>query len=217
MKLDRRLNLVIEVEREHGPIHVHAAPIGREVFERYYKPIARAHTDIFAGGYTAFSGPRIAKLLLADAARAFGMLDGEDGVERGLMAEIRRLTNVIMPGPSGWTTLPFEDAKARQLLDEDELAEVENTLVFFILISAISLKSELKIKLAILSAIWKTHDTSLNCTEYASSLPTSTATENTGEKAHAAAVHPPAAHRKPHPASPVPNATIDGKPSSIPY
>lgn len=184
MKLDRKtLNLVVPIEREGGLIYVHAAPIGTPVFERYYKPIAKAYAQMFTGGYGAYAAPRVAKLLLADAAKDLGMWDGPEGVESGLLPEIRRLANLVQPGPTGWMTLPFEEAKASKTIDEDEAAEVENILVFFICVSAMVLKSDLKTMIGITSAIWKTEDTYLNSTEYARSLPTSTATDNSGAKA----------------------------------
>jgi hypothetical protein len=177
MKLDRKLNIVVPLETSAGDIYVHSTPISRQIFERYYKPIARAYAAMFSEKFTVYSSPKIAKLLLKDAAQELGMWDGADGVEKGLLPEIRRLTNVIMPGQNGWQTVPFDGAK---MLDEDDVAEVENILVFFTCISAVAPKSDLKTMLGMTSVIWKTQDTSLNCTDFASSLPTSTETENTG-------------------------------------
>lgn len=177
MKLDRKLNLVMPLSTAAGDIYVHSTPISREIFERYYKPIARAYAAMFSEKYTVYSSPKIAKLLLKDAAQELGVWDGADGVAQGLLPEIRRLTNVVVPGPNGWQTVPFDGAR---MLDEDDLAEVENILVFFICVSAMSPKSDLQTMMGITSVIWKTQDTSLNCTDFASSLPTSIETANTG-------------------------------------
>jgi hypothetical protein len=183
MKLDRKLNLVIELEREGVPAFIHATPLDAMVFKRYYKPIARAYGAMFAEGYTVYGSPRIASFLLEDAARDMRMWEGPDGVEGGLLPEIRRGANLITASPTGYTTIPLENAISAKLISDDEMAEVENILVFFILASAMSKRSDLTVMLEITSAIWKTQSTLLNSTEFANSLSTSTATENTGEKA----------------------------------
>lgn len=210
MKISRALNLTIPIDRDGVTIYVHAAPISREVFETYFKPIARAYAAMLAEEYKVYSAPRIASLLLKDAAQKLGMWDGPDGVQQGLIAEIRRLANVVLPGPTGWMTTPLQAALDAKQLDDDEAAEVENILVFFICVSAMSLKSDLKTMLGITSLIWKTQDTSLNCTEYASSLSKSTATGSSGAKADAAVPAQPDN-------SAILNATIDGKPASLPH
>lgn len=210
MRISRQLNIVVPIARDGVAIYVHAAPISRETFEAYYRPIARAYAAMFAEKFTIYSAPRIAKLLVRDSAQELGMWEGPNGVEQGLFPEIRRLSNVVMPGAKGWVTLPFDDAVSSKQLDDDEIAEVENILVFFICVSVMSLKSDLKTMLGITSAIWKTQDTSSNCTEFASSLQTSTETASSGERAAAAAPER-SAHHATH------NAVIDGKPASLPH
>lgn len=189
MKLDRRLNLVVPVEQDQGTIYVHAAPISSEVFERYFKVIARAYTSIFANNLTSVSAPRVAFLLLKDAALEMGVWEGKDGVESGLLAEIRRLANVALPRPGGgWEAMPYEDVRAQKLIDDADLAEVENLLVFFILISAMSRKKDTSGMLGIVSVLWEAQITSSNCTEFLASLPTSKPPEPTGAKAPASPI-----------------------------
>jgi len=186
MQINRALNLVVPVETPSGPLYVHSTPIGRAVFEKYYLPISRAYSQMFVLT-SALSGPRVASLLLRDAAKYLNVWDGEDGVEQGLMAEIHRLTNVVMPGPQGWTTVPFEEVKRKQILADDDLSEVENSIVFFTLASVMPFRKEREGVLNAASTVWSAQLTSLNVTEYQNSLPTLTATDNTGANAIPAA------------------------------
>src|ERR1700744_2311629 len=108
VKLDRNVNLVIPIYADSSDqviAWVHSMPIGREVFETYYRVIGRVYAaihgdDVDALGATA--GPKMAALLLRDEAKRMGIWDGPGGVEGGLVSEIRRLTNVALPGPKGW-------------------------------------------------------------------------------------------------------------------
>src|SRR4051812_3498357 len=112
MKVDRKLNLVVPIERPEGVIYVHAAPISREVYERHYLVMAKTHTAIFDQGLHFTTGPRVAALMLRDHAQRLGVWEGPDGVQVGLMAEIRRLANVIAPNGKGYGALPLDVAVA---------------------------------------------------------------------------------------------------------
>ena len=176
MKIDSKLNLVTEVETENGSIFVHSTPISREVFEKYFLTISKTFASIISEGLSFISGPRVAAMLLKKIATEQGAWDGRDGVEAGLMAEIRRLSNVIMPSSTGWQTVPFQDAISRQLLDQDDIAEVEGLICFFICASAMSRKTEIKGVLERMR-LWGSSITLLNSTAFAASLPISTETE----------------------------------------
>jgi hypothetical protein len=183
MKINKRLNLVIPIEtEEHGTFYVHSMPIAREVFARYYlvlsKTLARIYTEQLGIG----TGPRVAALLLHDVAKEMEAWDGPVGVEKGLVAEIRRLTNVITLGDSGWGPIPLDVAVRRSMFDQDDLAEVENAITFFILTSAVNKRTQVAPIMEGASQLWGGQVTSLNCTEFAASLRTSTATDNSGER-----------------------------------
>lgn len=177
-KINRKLNLVLEVEGEKGTIHIHSTPISRAVFEDNYLVISRAFTAIYANSLGPVTGPRVAALLLKDEANKLGIWDR---TQQSLMAEIYRLTNVIAPGEHGWETMPWDVAKKRGVLDEDTAAEVENCVVYFICASSIHLRAELAVATDGLKTLWGAQPTSLNATEYTRSLPTSTPEEITGE------------------------------------
>jgi hypothetical protein len=90
---------------------------------------------------------------------------------------------ILVPNELGkWETVPYGLAKQRRILDEDVLAEVENAIVYFIVGSAVHLKSELPMVYNALKQVWKAETTLLSITEYGNSLPTSIPTEPIGEK-----------------------------------
>lgn len=190
MKIDRKLNLVVPIEDDDGRVyaHVHSAPIGRETFERYFLVLSKAFTAIYTQGLGTTSGPRIAALLVKQIATEAGEWEGANGVERGLFAEVDRLTNVATAGPNGWETMPWREAVARGLFSDDDISEVRNAITFFIVASAIHRKQELKDILDSVGRLWSAQTTFLNVTEYALSLKTSTPVESTGAKAKASSI-----------------------------
>lgn len=183
MKLDKKLNLVIPVYDENDkPLYVHSMPISRETFETYFRVLSRAFTEIYTGGFGTTAGPRMAATLIRDIAKSEGVWEGVGGVDHGLMSEIKRLTNVLVQGPNGWDMLPLTDALNNELISEEDFFEVENSLCFFIVNSAMLRKSELAKFLDAGLRLWGAQTTLLDCTAYLNSLPTSTKADNTGEK-----------------------------------
>jgi hypothetical protein len=180
--LNRKLNLVLSVETENGPVYVHSSPIAREIFEDNYLVISRAFTAVYTNGLGPVTGPRVAALLLKDEAKKLGVWER---TQQSLMAEVYRLTNVVAPGDSGWDNMPFDVARKRGILNPDEAAEVENCLVYFTCASSVHLRAELTVALEGLSTLWGAQTTSSNCTEFTRSLPISTQEENSGENATA--------------------------------
>jgi hypothetical protein len=179
IKLDRKLNIVLSVDTEKGSIHIHSAPIGREVFEDNFLTISRAFTAVYTNGLGPVTGPRVAALLLKQEAQTLGVWER---TQQSLMAEIYRLTNVIAPTDHGWETMPFDVAKKRGILTDDAAAEVENCIVYFTCASSIHLRAELTVAMEGLRTLWGAQTTLLNATEYMRSLPTLTVEETTGEK-----------------------------------
>ncbi len=114
-----------------------------------------------------------------------GTWDGPDGVENGLVVEIRRLANVLLPGPNGWEARPFEGAVGRGDLSAEDAAEVENSLAFFTVASSMHRRTEIESIMKVVSGIWGAQTSYSNSTEFAASLPTPTPGANTGAKATA--------------------------------
>lgn len=182
MKINKQLNLVIPVDQEDGStIYVHATPIGTPVFERFFLPVSKAYAAIWQEGLNVVAGPRIAFLMLRKISQDMGVWDGPEGVEAGLIAEMRRLANVVLPGAAGWTTQPLQTALDRGLLEASDVEEVEGALTFFTVASCMQKKTQLEAVLGGLSRLWGAQCSSLSCTEYAASLRTSTETDSSGE------------------------------------
>jgi hypothetical protein len=175
VKIDRNLNLVKKIETDSGTFHVHSMPISRVVWEDNFYIISQAYTSIFAGGFGATTGPKMAALMLRRCAK-------QAGVEQeytALMSEIKRLTNVAFSKNGAWQTLPWEVAVSTGQIDEETVAETENAIVFFICASAVlrgaADRAKLEVTLGVMKALWDAETTSLDCTAYAASLQTSIA------------------------------------------
>lgn len=181
MKIDRKLNLVIPLERDDGSvIYAHSSPISREVFEAHFLVIAKTFNTIIAEGLSRISGPRISALTLKMIAEKMGIWEGQSGVKNGLINEMHRLTAIFAPGANGWETIPFPEAVKTGVIDEDEASEVENALVFFSCAYRMWRKQVWPEMLIPCLELWGGQITSSNATEYRTSLPTLTQVENTG-------------------------------------
>lgn len=184
MAIDRSLNLAFPVDTRRGEVWVHSTPLSRAVFERYYMVMGHAFAITVEIGGALIAGPRVAALSLRDAAKRMGIWEGEGGVELGLLPEIHRLTNVIVPVPEGgWQTMPLPDAHKAQILNDDDFAEVEGTVVFFMLGSALMPGADLATMRNGLASRLSAQITSSNSTVFKDSLPKSTATGSSGATA----------------------------------
>lgn len=184
MKIDKRLNIVVEVENEEGrSIFVHATPISNEIFEKYFMVIAQAFSAINGENMGVAAGPRIAALMLQKVAQDAGVWDTPGGVQQGLIEEIKRLAVAVVPTEKGWDSLPLDSAIKGELISPEDVSEVMNILVFFTVSSAMHRRTVLSAVLKVATLLWGAQITSQNSTEFKTSLPTSTATVNSGEKA----------------------------------
>lgn len=177
MKIDKNLRLVLPIDTDEGTIYVHAASISRAVFEQYFVVISKAFSAIYNEGLGVTGGPRIAALMIRKVAEEMG---SKDEVERGLINEMKRLANVAVPGPNGWTTLPLEEAIRKEQIGADEVSEVENALAFFSLASVMHRRAEREAILRGAMSLWGGQITSSELTEFCRSLPTSTPDESSG-------------------------------------
>jgi hypothetical protein len=179
--INRKLNLVLEMEGEKGRIHVHAVPISRAIFEENFLVISRAYMAIYNNDLGPVVGPRVAKLMLLREAGNLGA-DADAAVKTALLPEIERLATVLFQGERGWETLPYAAMRNRGMIDEETAAEIENALVYFTCASSIHLQRELAVVVGGLRQFSGAVTTSLTLTEYKNSLPTWTSVETTGEK-----------------------------------
>lgn len=182
VSINKKLNLVIPVDTDTGRIWVHSVPISREIFESNYLLLTRTLSNLYANGIGPAMAPRVSKLVFMDTAKE---MDEKTDISSSLLQEIYRLTNFLMPGTGGhgWQTIPFGEVKAKKLIDEQQISEVENAVVYFIVASALHLKNELPMAYQGLKSIWNAETTFSSVTQYGNSLTTSTPIDNTGEKA----------------------------------
>lgn len=184
MKIDRRLNLVIPVERDDGTtIYVHAVPVSEQVFDRYWLAISRTFSGIVGGGLGPVAGPRVALKMLEQTSKSLNMWDGPEGVQAGLVADMERTSMVIAPRDGGgWEQVMLHDALKRGAMDDRDASEVKNAITFFTVYSAMQRRMELTETLDGMCVLWNAQTSSLNSTEFAATLMTSTRQENSGEK-----------------------------------
>jgi hypothetical protein len=214
MKIDKALNLIVPVygdDEQTVRCYVHSTPVSRETFEKYFLIVSQTFSQIFNQGLGAAAGPAVAMLLLKKIAEVDKSWDGPEGVQAGLVEEMRRLTSVVAPGEDGaWRPIPLNIAVDRKLLTPDDQAEVENAIVFFIVVSAMLRRAARREMLETAVGYWGARTSSSTCAEFTASLGTSTGTASSGgpESAHAAG---------PQPAPPkAATVVVDGKPSSLP-
>lgn len=187
-QISPQLNVVIPVDRPQDTVYVHCAPLRQEVFERYYLPIAQTFSAINGGGLGMLSGPRVAALVLRDKAKEAGMWDGPDGAEAGLMEELRRSANVLARGDKGWAPVPLKVAEQQGWVTSEDVSEVENALVYFIVASAMHRKNVREAVVEGAMKLWDAQVTSSDCTAFAASLPMLTEAESSGAKVTASSV-----------------------------
>jgi hypothetical protein len=181
MKIDERLYLSLPVDRNDGTtVWIHAAPVGREIFERYWLTMSKTFAMIWGEGLNTISGPLIAALALRRCAEDAKEWEGPTGVALGLLPEIRRLANVVAPGKAGWDIVPLDQAKTIGMIDEEDVTEVEGVLVFFTVCWHLNLRSERR---GIMNSVAARLDASMSSqtlSAFVGSLKISTATGSTG-------------------------------------
>lgn len=170
MKIDKKLNLVVPVESDEGNAYFHSTPIQRETFQRYHFVMCAAFTRLLNAGME-LTGAKVAAMTLEEVAKEMGKWDGAIGVEKGLMNEIERLTNVVALSDEGWGPMPVSDAIKRDLIDEDDWWEAKQRIVFFTLVCAMTRMAVRDDLLGIMNDSWQTQTTSSSCTEFIDSLP----------------------------------------------
>lgn len=199
MKIDKKLNLVVpiygdpivekdpvtdkDVEIDNVEAYVHASPISDAALDKYFRVIGRTFNEIYSGGFGLMAGPRFAAKILRENAIEMKVWDGPDGVQAGLVAEIRRLANVLVPTERGWETIPLSEAIEKQYISKKDADEVENAVTFFTVASSAHKRSELEAIMGVVCDIWGARMSSSNSTEFAASLRTSTAPAITGARA----------------------------------
>lgn len=186
MRIDKALNLILPIERDDGVIlFAHSTPVSEETFIAYHRPISITYAQLSADGLVGNGGIRSADLVLKAVSERIGLwadnaAEKSIGVERGLLGEIRRLTNVFAPTKEKWEMVPLEDCVARDVLSSREAREVQAAAVFFTCASRNFPRQNLKEFLQMCSGRIGAHVSFSSCTDLQRSLPTWTGDASSG-------------------------------------
>jgi hypothetical protein len=182
---NKRLNLVMEIWRkDKSKLFVHSKSLPTEVFEQYWQFAGPTLNALYTRDFGLYA-QRYAKRMLLTVARESGKTDlkrqeqAVQLVEKGFLAEIRRLTNVFALADKGWKLIPFDDAIHDGILTEAEIDEVDNAIVFFTCAQRTWLQSQDEELMGALDAL-HARTVSLECTDFKTSLMTLIAAENSG-------------------------------------
>jgi len=178
MQITDSLNLAIPFGNGLTAYHT---SISRAIYEANY---AVLHASLAAMGkkgahYLKASGPNIANLVLKDEGKRDAAERGEEDRTPALISEIRRLTNVLVPGPAGYDLLPIDNAISMGKLDEEDWLELEAQIVFFTCLVQTAKKADRTMVAASVASVVGGSITSLAPMTYAASLQTSTTAEPT--------------------------------------
>lgn len=188
MRIDRKLNLVVPVSTDAGTIFVHSTPISRDTFEQFYLELGKVFSQCFDSSnaaHLALSAPQLAYPALKAIAKAEGKMQD---VQFGLINEIVRLSNAIIPGENGLECLPLDIAIKREMLDDEAANEVLSALVFFTSISRVAPKDLRDSFLEMAGSLRNWELTSSDSTGYTASLQTLRGNASTGKKAKTSSV-----------------------------
>lgn len=168
-------------------------PISKATFDANYRILAATKAALGSKGphYLMSAGPRIAALTLADEgmrdAESRGRFDDEgkpkDDDTRAFLAEIKRLTTLLCPGPNGWEMLPVDLAVSSGKVDDEDWQEVLAAIVFFTCQSSMARRADRKRIAQATASMLNALTTSLPLSEYLGSLPKSTPEETSAVKA----------------------------------
>lgn len=232
MRIDKSMNLIVPIygdevaktDSEGKPVmkdgrpvkeapviaYVHSTPLPEEQVEQHFLLLGQTSNAIFRQGLGDTAGPRFAMMMLkrlAENTRQWTNEDGTPGPGQMLIEEIRRLTMIAAPRQGGgWEPVPLQVAVDRKVISAEDRREVENVIVFFIVVSAALPKKDRDEMIDGLCGLFGVRTSSLNSTAFTTSLTTSTATGSSGATSPARASADSGSA----------NAVVDGKPASVP-
>jgi hypothetical protein len=178
-------------ESDGAEYHVFASAIPSRVARKYWQIINNAMGELHSSALEAKTAPKFAAEAVRSAARALGPM-AEAEVEKNFIGEIRRLAMVVLPKDNGWDEMMLDEAISKELLEDDEIDEILNLLVFFTAALSFYALSERAVVVSGAVALWNGRTTSSSFTEWRGSLPTSTPAASSGETTTGASPTPPA-------------------------
>lgn len=175
---DLRLVVPVRHDADGNPtLYAYHTPISREIYEASFRLLRDTKVALLGtSARAAFAARGDASLYLRDAGEALARERGEDGDAgaTALLSDLKRLTVILSPTPSGWDLLPVDTAISSKAVDADDWADAENSIVFFTAWMAGTPKRE-KAQAAMLGAsLAGGLTTSSEPTAWRASLPTST-------------------------------------------
>jgi hypothetical protein len=189
--INRQLNLVIPIIREdETTVYIHSTPIRAETFEFYHMVLAKTWSGFIQNGLDPRSAPSVAALVLKETSKATPRIggvswwDGNDGVggDAGLLAEVIRLSNAIVPSKdNGWSSIPLQMAIDQNLITSEEKSEVMNLVSFFTVASSMPPRVDREKIVRGMAAMYELLTTYSNSTEFANSLKMSTQDDTSGK------------------------------------
>lgn len=181
LKINRRLNLVLDVERADGSIaHVHHVPISEEVFDVHWEVITRTVSRFYMREMLPAAAVRVGLNMMLSVADDMGI---KEKIERELLPNFWRSTTVILPSDKGWVPTPLDVVVAsKQGLDSEDLKEVKNYIAFFTSASWVHRREELGPLLYQQLRSSGGRFESWTCTEFVASLQTSITPASSGPK-----------------------------------
>ncbi|MXV44322.1 hypothetical protein GS501_04590 [Saccharibacter sp. 17.LH.SD] len=180
IRINAQLNLVLPIGED---TIVHSAPLSRDVFDLNWRLFAKTWSLLEGDEIGVTAAPAVAAKALKQADQESG--DQEASKASALFAEIKRTANFIRPSQEGYIPVPLASAINKGWIDEDDLDEVLNGLVFFTLASRVLPKQRKSFIFRFLPVLRGAEMTSLNATEFAGSLQKSTTNAPSGETAAA--------------------------------
>lgn len=181
--LDKRLNLVLEVERDDkSVVYVHSIPISRQMWKTHYTFLSMAITSMYDDGFPPSMCARICYQRMQELAEQHKDRFGD--LSRTLFAEIWRLTTILVPTDHGYEDIPFYNVmKNGKDLDQDNIEEVQNFICYFTAASWVHglNRKDREAFQQLLTKGFGVQITALQLTEYKNTVPISKSEENIGE------------------------------------
>jgi len=162
--INRRLNFVIPLERGG---YVHAEPVDRSVYEEFFMLFGQVYSSVYAQGLGTLAGPKVAGLMLKRLAKISAI--NIDPLRRDMLHKCRAY---LPDDKEGYKEYMIENAVKEGVMDDEDMAQVEGFLAFFTALSFLASVKERTALLAQTNGLHGTVSTSLNSTEYTTSLVT---------------------------------------------
>lgn len=182
-KLERDLSIVFTLES--GAV-VYSKPVARAVFEKNYLQLAKVYSAIMEQSLITTGGSIAARMLRE--LQTQGLADADLFI--GNIHQRTMIATYVEPAKDGvvgtYEQHMMADAIRKNLIDEDDVAEIENLLVFTTAASYLAgSKATAALVMNFVLGMRKAQRTSSTFTEFLNSLLTSMTEENSGANAAA--------------------------------